>query len=92
MAMGVQEAHATELAALKEEALSTQQATEEEHAQALADKAAALESLGSHAHKLQEKLDEAPAAFKALAELKELRVKYKYVAGCTGCQFAHISD
>eukprot|EP00892_Ulva_mutabilis_P002668 jgi/Ulvmu1/12401/UM009_0048.1 len=69
--------HEAALAAAKQTAAQAQEAAEAEHAAALAAKIKEMEALGAHAHKLQEKLDESPAAFKALTELKELRVKYK---------------
>lgn len=66
------------MTAAKKEHADAQQAALEEHAAALAAKDEEVARLAVHGRKLQDKLDESPAAFKALAELKELRVKYKY--------------
>lgn len=74
----LQEQHTAELAAAQQAAAEAQEAVASENAAELTAKVAEVAALGMHAQKLQEKLDESPAAFKALAELKELRVKYKY--------------
>lgn len=76
----LQEQHEAELTAAKKDHADAQQAAMEEHAVALAAKDEEVARVAIHGRKLQDKLDESPAAFKALAELKELRVKYKYAS------------